>query len=134
MWCPSCRDEFRAGYSRCPDCDVALVAEPPPVPVRAREGIHRALPEPEEVLVEFDLGDWPDDERAGIELRLRMAEIPFEWDDALLVVNHAFQDEVADLIDFVDEVEQEPAPAQTAPRGDDGFDPLAGPAGACSAS
>ena len=27
MYCPTCRDEFRSEIERCPDCDVALVAE-----------------------------------------------------------------------------------------------------------
>lgn len=30
MCCPSCRSEYRAGFTRCNDCDVALVAELPP--------------------------------------------------------------------------------------------------------
>lgn len=32
MWCPSCGAEYRPGFVRCPDCDVALVDEPPPEP------------------------------------------------------------------------------------------------------
>jgi hypothetical protein len=127
MWCPSCRDEFRAGFTRCADCDVDLVATRPPAPVRVREGTHRALPTPEDLLVEFDLADWPDDERAGLELRLRMAEIPFEWDDGLLIVNHALQVEVADLIEFVDDVEEQPAPVAAGHRAGDATDPLASP-------
>jgi hypothetical protein len=30
MYCPSCRSEYRAGFSRCAHCDVDLVAELPP--------------------------------------------------------------------------------------------------------
>jgi hypothetical protein len=30
MYCPNCRSEYRAGFTRCNDCDVALVAEVPP--------------------------------------------------------------------------------------------------------
>jgi len=33
MWCPVCGSEFRPGFSRCPDCDVALVAEAPTGPL-----------------------------------------------------------------------------------------------------
>lgn len=29
MFCPNCGDEFRAGFTRCNDCDVDLVANPP---------------------------------------------------------------------------------------------------------
>ena len=28
-YCPECRYEYRAGFSRCPDCDVSLVEELP---------------------------------------------------------------------------------------------------------
>jgi hypothetical protein len=27
MYCPNCRSEYRPGFTRCNDCDVALVAE-----------------------------------------------------------------------------------------------------------
>ena len=29
MFCPNCRSEFREGITRCPDCDVDLVAALP---------------------------------------------------------------------------------------------------------
>jgi hypothetical protein len=29
MYCPSCRAEYRPGFTRCPDCDEALVDELP---------------------------------------------------------------------------------------------------------
>jgi hypothetical protein len=29
-FCPSCGVEYREGFTRCSECDVALVAEPPP--------------------------------------------------------------------------------------------------------
>lgn len=29
MYCPNCRSEYRAGFSRCKDCDIALVDELP---------------------------------------------------------------------------------------------------------
>jgi Putative prokaryotic signal transducing protein len=31
VFCPTCGDEFRPGFDRCPDCDVALVPNPPQV-------------------------------------------------------------------------------------------------------
>jgi len=33
MWCPVCGGEYRPGFTRCPDCDVALVAEAPTGPL-----------------------------------------------------------------------------------------------------
>jgi len=29
MYCPNCRSEYRPGFTRCKDCDVALVVELP---------------------------------------------------------------------------------------------------------
>jgi hypothetical protein len=31
-FCPACGVEYREGFTRCSECDVALVAEPPPEP------------------------------------------------------------------------------------------------------
>ncbi len=30
MFCPECKAEYRPGFDRCTDCDVALVHDPPP--------------------------------------------------------------------------------------------------------
>ena len=30
MFCPQCRAEYREGITSCPECEVELVAEPPP--------------------------------------------------------------------------------------------------------
>jgi hypothetical protein len=44
MFCPSCRDEFREGYTTCADCGVALVDTLPPegepAPEEQGEGTH----------------------------------------------------------------------------------------------
>jgi hypothetical protein len=37
MFCPSCKDEFRAGFTRCANCDVDLVEDLSQVPERPAE-------------------------------------------------------------------------------------------------
>ena len=32
MYCPKCRVEYREGFARCSDCDMALVNDLPPEP------------------------------------------------------------------------------------------------------
>ncbi|HEV7516724.1 MAG TPA: DUF2007 domain-containing protein [Thermoanaerobaculia bacterium] len=48
MFCPSCGSEYREGFSRCVDCEVALV-EAPPSPV--------THPDPGDVVTVFATGD-----------------------------------------------------------------------------
>lgn len=49
MICPECGSEYRHGFVRCSDCDVALV-EPPPPPPPEPESEYRE-PEPDVNLV-----------------------------------------------------------------------------------
>lgn len=37
MFCPNCGDEYRAGFTRCADCEVDLVADPPAEPPPSEE-------------------------------------------------------------------------------------------------
>ena len=37
MFCPRCKGEFRAGFTRCNECDVPLVYQFPTVPASAPE-------------------------------------------------------------------------------------------------
>lgn len=113
VWCPVCRDEFRAGFTHCPDCDVDLVPVPPaPDPA--------APPRPDSpqdhVLVEFDLDDWGEDDRRALGFRLRAAAVPFEWDGPRLVVARPYQEATAALIEEVDEIR---VAAATGPGDDD---------------
>ena len=64
MFCPICRDEYRAGFTSCTDCGVALVAQLPL--------------EPEREPVEFvDLLTFRNEHEAKLaDLRLRAAGIP----------------------------------------------------------
>lgn len=48
MYCPDCGDEYRAGFSRCSDCDVDLVANPAAEP---------EPPEPFEMTTVLETGD-----------------------------------------------------------------------------
>jgi len=50
MFCPNCRSEYRAGVTRCADCDVDLVDELPPEP-------EPEWVEFEEVLSTYNLAD-----------------------------------------------------------------------------
>ena len=38
MFCPSCRDEYREGFTHCADCGAELVEELPPEPAEPRIG------------------------------------------------------------------------------------------------
>ena len=46
MYCPRCHAEYIVGFTRCSDCDVALVDELPPPPERA----HRSGRQPRDDL------------------------------------------------------------------------------------
>lgn len=50
MICPTCGDEFRDGFDRCPDCDIDLVE---PQPGARSEPDH---PESAELLLTSDMG------------------------------------------------------------------------------
>ena len=110
MWCSACGSEYRSGYSRCPDCDVALVASPPP---RA-DGDHDRL--------EYDLAGWTPAQREAAAFWLARMEIPAEWrPDGVLVVPSAREIQVDDLIDSLNESDgndvvtlEEPAPVPSA--------------------
>lgn len=64
MYCPNCRSEYRAGFTSCKDCNVALVADLPP-----EEGQFTELVE---VLSTADVG-----QVALIESILSAEEIPY---------------------------------------------------------
>ncbi len=65
MYCPQCGAEYRSGFDRCADCDVALVHEPPP------EKDHAATP----FVTVFETSET--DVIPVIKSILRGAEIPF---------------------------------------------------------
>ncbi len=69
MFCPQCGAEYRSGFDRCADCEVALVAEPPP------EQDHQAE---DPWVVVFATSET--DVLPVIKSLLRSAEIPLETD------------------------------------------------------
>ena len=53
MFCPQCKAEYRAGFTKCSDCDVDLVKELPvdPQPISETEHPHNSwLFEPTQVM------------------------------------------------------------------------------------
>ncbi|MCU1487540.1 MAG: hypothetical protein JWN67_4286 [Actinomycetia bacterium] len=95
-WCPSCRTAFRPGFERCPDCDVELVDELSPPPPRRRLDA-----EPGDA-VEYELGDWRDDQRDGLTLLLQVSEVPFAWEGTVVTVPPSAEAEVDALVDEID--------------------------------
>jgi len=58
MFCPKCKAEYRRGFTRCADCDVDLVHEPPTAAVVAIEPVEPGNPE-EDPFCSFWKGDDP---------------------------------------------------------------------------
>jgi hypothetical protein len=99
LWCPRCGDEYRAGFTVCADCGVALVSAPPPERASGATVDETLGHEP----VVYDLSGWSTDGRAAIEWILRGAGIAFEWDPGdVLVVPPARADEVEGFLDYLE--------------------------------
>jgi hypothetical protein len=98
VWCPSCGDEFRTGYTRCEECEVALVAERPAHPTLVRRV--RWLDD----AVTFDLSAWPDGRRRALDAWVFADNIPSEWelDGSTLTVPARRATDVEDLIAMLD--------------------------------
>src|SRR5688572_7985310 len=97
-WCPSCGAEYRASVTKCAECAVDLVDTPPPAPAAAPE---RELTEPGEAL-EYDLTDWDDEAREGLEWMLRGRDVAFEWERrGILVVAESDEEVVDGFIDYL---------------------------------
>jgi hypothetical protein len=106
VWCPSCGDEFREGFTTCADCGVALVHEQP-----ARRA--RRLPLRRDQQVEFDLSGWPAARREALDAWIFADNIPATWeDDGILLAARNRAREVDDLIAMLD---AEAATAEASP-------------------
>jgi len=93
MWCSACGSEYRSGFARCPDCDVALVAQKP----------SRKVPADHDQL-EYDLAGWTAEQRETATFWLERMEIPAQWrPDGVLIVPSAREIQVDDLLDSLDE-------------------------------
>lgn len=87
--CPVCGGRYVATATRCADCAVALVD---------------VLDDGDEdgEGIAYDLADWDDDQRRGLEADLDAAAIPWEWDGDELVVDVEDEARVEALIEAVD--------------------------------
>ncbi|HYI11549.1 MAG TPA: DUF2007 domain-containing protein, partial [Thermoanaerobaculia bacterium] len=76
--CPECGSEYRDGFYRCADCDVALVAESDPRYVEPRDPARPATPQGNEDLELVLLFETTDPTVAVLaQSALEEAEIPF---------------------------------------------------------
>ncbi len=108
-YCPRCGTPFPERLSggvpqvslRCDDCALT-VAEAPLMLAKANN----------EDEVEYDLAEWEVPERSAATTALVEVDIPYRWEQALvLVVPAVAETEVDQLLDELDEVEVEDAPA-----------------------
>jgi hypothetical protein len=104
MWCPACRCEYRPGYTECPDCLVALVAQLQPRST--------SRPRTDHEQIEYDFSDWTQEERDALTFFLKGAEIPYGWEleTSLLVVPHVHQGDVDEFVAQIEAVEEAAEP------------------------
>lgn len=89
--CPVCGDRYVATATTCADCAVALVDVPDDDDGDdGGEGLA------------YDLADWDDEQRRGLEAALDAVAIPWEWDGDELVVDLEDEARVEALIEAVD--------------------------------
>ena len=104
IYCPRCgapfleqvKGEWFESSVQCPDCALT-VTEPPLMLAKGND----------EDEVDYDLGEWQVGERSSATTALLEAEIPYRWEQNLvLVVPAVAEDEVDVLLDELDEVEE----------------------------
>ena len=104
VYCPRCGAAFREDFKgdwfessvRCTEC--ALTVTEPPLMLAKGNG---------EDEVDYDLGEWQVGERSAATAALLEAEIPYRWEENLvLAVPAVAEDEVDLLLDELEEVEE----------------------------
>jgi hypothetical protein len=117
LWCPVCGDEFRSGFSMCPDCHIALVDEP--------KRRHPGADDRGRLL--YDLSDWDEEQRKDLAFVLTVKDIPAAWDGAALVVPERYRGYVDEAVDDLTDspfamelVEDEPSTSDVALAPDGG--------------
>lgn len=120
MWCPSCGDEYRPGFVRCPDCARDLV-DVPPAPAPAPSSVVKTLSSvAERGLVEYPLDDLSNEQIELLQFMLRGADLRFSWErPRRLIVGSATADQVDEILDFVDASGEAPAIPDTAQAQDE---------------
>lgn len=103
LYCPRCGNAFREDFKgdwfessvRCGECSLTI-AEPPLMLAQGND----------EDEAEYDLGDWQVGERSAATAALAEVDIPYRWEENLvLVVPAVAEDEVDLLLDELEEVE-----------------------------
>lgn len=104
VYCPRCGAPFREDFKgdwfessvRCTECALT-VTEPPLMLAKGND----------EDEVDYDLGEWQVGERSAATAALLEAEIPYRWEENLvLAVPAVAEDEVDLLLDELEEVEE----------------------------
>jgi hypothetical protein len=96
MYCPSCRAEFREGFSRCEDCDTALVETLPEEEVKPGYiQVATVFTEGEIALLKSRLDNAGIDYYFHGEQAHRLAPLPFA---ARLMVREDFAEEAEELL------------------------------------
>ena len=101
MYCPSCRGEFREGFTRCEDCDENLVAELPEKVVKPGYiQLATAFTEGEIAVIKAILDQEGIDYYFHGEQAHRLAALPLE---ARLMVREDFKEDAEALLSNLDE-------------------------------
>ncbi|HUR23107.1 MAG TPA: hypothetical protein VMZ73_04475 [Acidimicrobiales bacterium] len=104
IYCPRCgapfleqvKGDWFESNIRCPDCAL-MVTEPPLMLAKGND----------EDEVDYDLAEWQVAERSSATTALVEAEIPYRWEqDLVLVVPAVAEEEVDRLLDELDEVDE----------------------------